>query len=137
MKKIALLTVEILFSGILFSQPVSWTSRGAGGGGAIVNASISPHNGNEIYLSCDMSDLFRSTDFGQTYSMIPFTQLQVQLKSEVQFTSSPSKLYILNRMGQYAPSKTYDGGSSWKNASNPCAGSAYQLFASHHDTDQV
>jgi len=117
--------------------PSAWTSRGVGGGGAIVAASISPFNSNEFFMTCDMSNLFHTTDFGQNYSMIPYTQLQVQLKSEVQFTSNPSKLFVLNRSGVYIPSKSYDGGINWTNATNPCTGSAYQLFASPHDTDQV
>jgi len=122
-----------------FSQtfPSSWTSRGVGGGGAIVAASISPFNSNEFFMTCDMSNLFHTADFGQNYSMIPFTQLQVQLKSDVQFTSNPSKLFVLNKTGGYVPSKSYDGGINWTNATNPCTGSAYQLFASLHDTDQV
>ena len=136
-KALFLLIFSIFVTLSGYTQPTSWTSRGSGGGGAIVNASISPFNGNEFFLTCDMSDLFHTTDFGQTYSMIPFTQLQVQNKSEVQFSDNPSKLFILNRPGVYVPSKSYDGGFTWLNASNPCSGSAYQLFANQHDTDQV
>lgn len=137
MKKITLLTATILFSGIVFSQPTSWTSRGPGGGGAIVAASISPFNSNEFFITCDMSNLFHTNDFGQNYSMIPFTQLQVQLKSEVQYTSIPSKLFVLNKSAGYVPAKSYDGGINWVNATNPCTGSAYQLFANPNDTAQV
>jgi len=137
MKKIILLTLTILFNGIVFSQPTSWTSKGPGGGGAIVAASISPFNSSEFFLTCDMSNLFHTTDFGQNYSMVPYTELQVQLKSDVQFTSNPTKLFVLNKTGGYVPSKSYNGGINWANATNPCIGSAYQLFANQHDTDQV
>jgi len=137
MKTITLLISSILISGIVFSQPTTWASRGPGGGGAIVGAGISPFNGNEFYLTCDMSDMFHTTDFGQSYTIIPFTQLQVQNKSQVQFTSIASKLFTLNRPGAYVPSKSYDGGITWINASNPCIGSAFEIFASPHDTDQV
>ncbi|MFN0190312.1 MAG: T9SS type A sorting domain-containing protein [Bacteroidia bacterium] len=119
------------------SYPTSWTAKGPGGGGAIVAASISPFNSNEFFITCDMSNLFHTTDFGQSYSMIPYTELQVQLKSEVQFTSNSSKLFVLNKTGGYVPSKSYNSGINWTNAANPCSGSAYQLFASLHDTDQV
>jgi hypothetical protein len=138
-KIIFLLALNFFIALSAFSQPTSWTSKGPGGGGAIVNACISPFNGNELFLTCDMSDLFHSTDFGLSYSMIPFNQLQVQNKSEMQFTSNPSKLFILNRpnSGAYIPSKSYDGGVNWTNASNPCFGAAAGLFASPHDTDQV
>ncbi len=121
------------------TPPTTWDSRGPGGGGAIVAASISPFNSNEFYLSCDMSDLFHTTDFGQSYSMTSFTQLQVQSKSEMQFTSNPSKLFILNKIGggAYTPSKSYDGGAHWISATNPSLNSASQLFASPFDTNQV
>ncbi len=98
-KDMVLLMFSIFLTLSTYTQPTSWTSRGPGGGGAIVNASISPFNGNEFFLTCDMSDLFHTSDFGQTYSMIPFTQLQVQNKSEVQFSDDPLKLFILNRPG--------------------------------------
>jgi len=139
-------SLKALTTGILilcftsaFSQsyPSTWTSRGVGGGGAIVAASISPFNSNEFFLTCDMSNLFHTTDFGQNYNMIPFTELQIQNKSDVQFTSNPSKLFVLNTIGGYVPSKSYDGGNNWANATNPCTGPAYQLFTSPHDTDQV
>jgi len=136
-----ILTTAFLFFCItsVFSQsyPSTWTSRGVGGGGSLVSVSISPFNTNEFFIACDMSDLFHTTDFGQNYNMIPFTELQVQWKSDVQFASIASKLFILNRTAGYVPSKSYDGGTNWANASNPCTGSAYQLFASQHDTDQV
>ncbi|CAN5451620.1 hypothetical protein BH10BAC5_BH10BAC5_15660 [soil metagenome] len=141
-RNITILNLIIIFLFVainIYSQsyPTAWTSRGAGGGGAIVEASISPFNSNEFYLTCDMSDLFHTTDFGQNYTVIPFTELQVQLKSDVQFTSNPAKLFVLNRSGGYFPSKSYDGGIHWVNAANPCTGSACQIFSSPYDTDQV
>jgi photosystem II stability/assembly factor-like uncharacterized protein len=119
------------------SYPAVWTSKGPGGGGAIMAASISPFNENEFFLTCDMSNMFHTTNFGQTYSMIPFTQLQVQNQSKIQFTSNAKKLYVLNRPGGYVPSKSYDGGANWTPAFNPCFGSAFRLFSSPHDTVQV
>lgn len=131
------LLLLLLISTKLISQPTSWVSRGPGGGGAIIGLSISPFNGNEFYLTCDMSDLFHSTDFGQNYTMTPFTQLQVQLKSEVQFTANSSKLFVLNKPGGYVPVKSYDNGTTWVTATNPCFSSAFQMYANPYDTDQV
>ncbi len=133
-----LLVLFTSFNSFSQSYPSSWASKGVGGGGAIVAASISPFNANEFYLTCDMSNLFNTTNFGQSYSMIPFTELQVQLKSEVQFTSIPSKLFVLSKLSSgYTPMKSYNNGINWKAATNPGIGSLYQLFASPHDTDQV
>ncbi|MDZ4664290.1 MAG: T9SS type A sorting domain-containing protein [Bacteroidota bacterium] len=120
------------------SFPLSWTSKGVGGGGAIVNAAISPFNNNEFFLTCDMSNLFHTTDFGQNYSMTHFNQLQAQVKTEVQFTSSQPKLFALSKTTGYVPVKSYNGGTNWLAATNPATlGSLYQYFASSHDTDQV
>ena len=66
--------VIISFVNLINAQPVSWQSRGVGGGGALFFPSINPGNDNEFYISCDMSELFHSTDFGNSYSFIPFTK---------------------------------------------------------------
>lgn len=34
--------------------------------GALFAPSFSPHNANEVYLSCDMSELFHSTNLGES-----------------------------------------------------------------------
>ena len=52
--------------------PSSWTSRGVGGGGSLFSPSINPADTNEFYVVCDMSELFHTNDFGQSYETVPF-----------------------------------------------------------------
>lgn len=47
---------------VLFAQPLSFTSKGIGGGDALFSLSINPANNNEYYVSCDMSELFHTTE---------------------------------------------------------------------------
>jgi len=121
------------------SVPTSWTSKGVGGGGGLFSPSISQHNGNNLYLACDMSEMFHSSNFGQSWSDIHFQQLSGNRNTEVQFTLNPNKLYAIKKPGNfYIPAKSYDGGSTWTNATNPCSpNGAFQYFANPSDTDQV
>ncbi|HEX4591275.1 MAG TPA: hypothetical protein VH120_15165, partial [Gemmataceae bacterium] len=44
--------------------PAQWTVRGAGGGGSLFSPSFNSTNSSEIYVSSDMSQLFRTTNGG-------------------------------------------------------------------------
>nr|MBA3971753.1 hypothetical protein [Bacteroidota bacterium] len=68
MKNISLFAAIIFGGSILCAQPASFSSRGIGGGGALFSLSINPSNNNEYYVSCDMGELFHTTDFGATYT---------------------------------------------------------------------
>jgi len=128
------LYVLLLCAFFLSVSNAQWASKGIGGGGAVFSVSISPHNGNEIFLSCDMSDMFRSTDFGTSWSTIPYQQLVAFHHTVVRFTDDPQIVYTLkNTTGGYAPVKSSDGGSTWFSITNP-AGTAskarcFELFA--------
>lgn len=117
MKKGTLLFVYcFLFSVNCFSQPASWTSKGIGGGGALFSPSINPVNPSEYYIACDMSELFHTTNGGQTYSMVNFQQFQAGHQSKVAFTSTANLLYSIsygnvNQVGN--PVKSTDNGVTW------------------------
>ena len=55
------------------SVPTSGISKGVGD--SLFSPSISQHNGNNLYLACDMSEMFGSTNGGQSWSDIHFQQL--------------------------------------------------------------
>lgn len=101
-------------AGWCMAQPSSWQSRGAGGGGALFYPSINPANDNEFYIACDMSELFHSTDFGATYSQVPFTQLQVGNMTSYSFTDNNNIAYCIANDGNinYAV-RTTNGGAAW------------------------
>ncbi len=97
-----------------FSQPTQWSSRGVGGGGALFAPSINPARPDEFYVSCDMSELFHTTDFGLSFSTVPFQSIQGGHNSRVQFTVSPNLLYCISYANDLAlPVRSTDGGSSW------------------------
>ncbi|MBS1749110.1 MAG: T9SS type A sorting domain-containing protein [Bacteroidetes bacterium] len=98
----------------LFGQPTSWESRGVGGGGSLFFPSINPANDNEFYITCDMSQLFHSTDFGLSYTQIPFTKLQTGSTSTYEFTGNPNIAYCTANDGNINYGvRTYDGGANW------------------------
>jgi hypothetical protein len=76
--------------------PSQWAPRGPGGGGALFAPSFSPHNQNELYISCDMSEVFHSTNLGASWELFDFRQIQGNRESQVRFTSNPSILYALD-----------------------------------------
>lgn len=113
------LIVIFLFSIFLFpvpltAQPALWQPRGVGGGGSMFWPSINPANDNEFYVTCDMSQLFHSTDFGNNYTQVPFTKLQTGNRSVYEFTNNNNIAYCLANDGNinYAV-RTLDGGNSW------------------------
>jgi hypothetical protein len=65
---LAMPMLSALTKSVIADQPAEWASRGPGGGGALFAPSFNPHNPNEIYLACDMSEMFRSTDLGASWS---------------------------------------------------------------------
>jgi len=140
MRKIFLLLSVSLWSIMMLSQPASFTPRGIGGGGALFFPTINPANDNEFYISCDMSELFHSTDFGETYTQVPFTKLQVFNTSTWEFTADPAIAYSIHNDGNQGwPVKTNDGGNSWVMLPgfNANLGQVYQLRANYNNPGQV
>ena len=97
MKRIIII-ILLTFSIAGYPQPTSFSPKGIGGGGSLYFPKINPANDNEFYVSCDMSELFHSTDFGNSYSQIPFSQLQVFGTSTYEFTNSPLLLIPTSTM---------------------------------------
>lgn len=113
MKKIVALSL-LLFSSLLMAQPTSFSSRGIGGGGALFSPSINPANHDEYYVSCDMSELFHTTDFGLTYSQVHFTELGGGHNSKVCYTNTANLLYCISYINDVGtPVKSTDNGVNW------------------------
>src|SRR5439155_1257952 len=68
-----LATICAILPNLLVAQTAHWEPRGPGGGGAYFGPSINPASNNEIYVTSDMSGLYRSIDYGLNYSLIPFS----------------------------------------------------------------
>ncbi|MFT3912058.1 MAG: hypothetical protein QM737_21715 [Ferruginibacter sp.] len=130
---------KIFFSSCMFflcmlffanAQPVTWQTRGPGGGGSLFYPTINPANDNEFYIACDMSQLFHSTDFGVSYSQVPFSKLQVGNISTYEFTNNNNIAYCIANDGNinYAV-KTTDAGNTWNAVpGNPLSGDDVYAF---------
>lgn len=114
----------VFLSATVFAQPSTWSSRGIGGGGALFSPSINPANSNEYYVACDMSELFHTTDFGQTYSQVHFAQLNGGHHSKVCYTVTPNLLYSVSYINDVPTAvKSIDNGVTWTTlTSDPSAG---------------
>jgi hypothetical protein len=136
------LTVFMLATAVnIVAQPVDFQSKGVGGGGALFFPTINPANDNEFYVSCDMSELFHSTDFGLHYSQVDFTKLQVFNTSTYEFTNNSNIAYSNFSDGNDGyPVKTTNGGASWANLSAYDVsdfGPVYALKANYNNPNQV
>src|SRR6218665_1459673 len=97
-----------------FAQPAAFNSKGIGGGGALFAVSINPANNSEYYVSCDMGELFHTTNFGASYDQVHFQQLIGGHNSKVCFTSGQGPLYSINYANDMAvPVKSTDNGLTW------------------------
>lgn len=144
MKHISILLVTVLLFLIFstsYAQPSLFTPKGIGGGGAMFFPKINPANDNEFYVSCDMSELFHSTDFGKSYSQVHFSRLQVFNTSTYEFTQNTNIAYCnFNDGNSGYPVKTMDGGQTWKSLSGYSVstyGNVYRVVANYKNPDQL
>ncbi|MBK8478162.1 MAG: hypothetical protein IPL39_18210 [Opitutaceae bacterium] len=120
--------------------PATWQSRGPGAGGALYSPSINPVNHNEYYVGCDMSGLYHTTDFGDSYTTESFLAIQGGHGSAVQFTNNPSVAYCLSYAGdRTAPMKSTDGRQTWTELSgNPLPyDEIYGVWADYDNPNRV
>lgn len=111
--------VLCLAASALGQPPQRWESRGPGGGGAMYSPSLSPHNLDELYVACDMSPEFHSTDYGKTWETLDFRQLWGNRASAVRFTKDPKIMWSLNYTSPKGenvvrPCRSTDGGKTWQ-----------------------
>ncbi len=141
MKNIFLFSTLAFFYINAFAQiPASWNTTGIGGGGSLFAPSINPANSNEFYVSCDMSELFHTTDFGLSYNIVDFRQLQSFHNSNVRFTNNPNIRYSINYANnQILPVKSSDGGINWSTLTgNPDASEeTYSIWADYNNSNRV
>jgi len=140
MKHFLFLTI-ILVINTLHAQPPSWTDTGIGGGGSLFSPTISPSNANIMYMQCDMSEVFHTTDAGLTWDNVHFKQLiSTGGKHRMEFTSDPNILYTVNLSFnedlQY-PVKSTNGGNTWNTINDPTDGEVWSIFADPSSTSRI
>lgn len=137
--------VSLFLVAALHAAPpvLEWHSRGLGGGGALFSPSFSPHNPGELWLACDMSELFQTKDLGASWRVVPFREFQAQRDSFVHFTSDPNVLFALDYTsvaGGFTrrPSRSADGGLTWTLLANdPTNGDSYSFWADPASTQRL
>lgn len=127
----------IFFATSLFAQPTEWLSRGRGGGGGQFNPSIAPHDPNEFYVGCDMSEWFHTTDGGENFEIVDFRELTSSPICVVRFTSDPLIRYALDSEYGARPVKSVDGGATWTPIADPTGEDAYNLFVDYNNPNRV
>ena len=121
-------------------SPIVWSNVGVGGGGSLFAPSFNPSSPDEIFTSCDMSQWFRTTNLGASWSVLDFRRIQGSgTTSPVQFTNVPGLLYALDFSNDLArPSKSLDGGKTWARLSvEPTGGAAYAFRADPSDSNRL
>ncbi|OWY24836.1 exo-alpha-sialidase [Sphingobacteriales bacterium UPWRP_1] len=99
----------------VFAQPAAYIPKGIAGWGAIYSPSFSPYNPNELYIACDMSGLYHSTDLGASFQVADFRQLKSHRGGRVVFTNDSSMLYTIDytSSSNAKPAKSINGGNTW------------------------
>ena len=85
----------------------AWRVVGPGGGGAMVVHAVSPHDPNLVFVSCDMTSSFVSTNGGQSWRMF---NLRGQVKFYAFDPRDPKTVYAQS-IGLF---KSTDAGATWR-----------------------
>lgn len=122
--------------------PAAWESRGPGGGGALFSPSFSPHRADELFVACDMSELFRTVDLGARWDTVDFRQLQGNRSTHVQFTSDTNLVYAIDNTSidggdTHRPARSLDGGRTWATLTDPTGMGSYALYADPAGTNRL
>ncbi|MFN0212743.1 MAG: T9SS type A sorting domain-containing protein [Saprospiraceae bacterium] len=133
--------LALIFSSTLPAQILQFQARGVGGGGALFFPRVNPGNDQEFYVSCDMSQLFHTTDFGDNYTQIPFQTLQVfGANSTYEWTIDPNVAYCNHNDGNNGyPVRTMNGGLSWQPlpGHDPNNENVYRMAANYEKPNQL
>jgi len=134
--------IALLLAGPLAGQvPVAWFDRGVGAGGAFYSPSINPADDSEYYVASDMSGLYHTKNFGNSYVTVDSRQVQGGHESAVRFTSNPLIAYTVTYTGgnNALPTKTVDGGATWTVlAGNPIpSDDVYSLWVDYNNPNRV
>ena len=123
---------------ILLAMPTLWTTEGAGGGGALYNVVAAP-NGQDLWVTSDMTGIYHSRDFGQSWQMVNFHSsaggMNGGTATQVQFSGDPNIVYVTGSSIGFA--KSTDGGANWARVSAWSNGTAYWVGSDLSTTTKI
>src|ERR1051326_2808720 len=97
---------------ILCHSNYGQTSVGLGGGGSIYAPAVAPYNSNIIFVSCDMTGLYRSKDGGLTWTMMDERQVQGNTSFSVAFDPTTPG-HIVGYHPSFGLVESFDTGDTW------------------------
>jgi len=107
------------------------TSVGLGGGGSIYAPAVAPYNSNVMFVSCDMTGLYRSMDGGQHWTMMDERAVQGSTSFSVAFDPT-TQGHIIGYHPSLGMRESFDTGNTWS-AFSP--GSPGSITAAAFSTD--
>jgi len=125
----ALLLFVCLATTFAAERPGHFRIIGPGGGGAMFNPTVSPHDANTVLISCDMTGSYITHDGGKTWRMF-------NLRGVVDFFAfdpkDPKTMYA-HATGLW---RSTDGGENWNLAyPNPATVKGVKMASDHSDED--
>jgi hypothetical protein len=119
--------VVVCLTSAFADRPGGFRILGPGGGGAMFNPTISPHNPNTVLISCDMTGSYITHDGGRTWRMF-------NLRGVVNFfvfdPLDPKTMYA-HATGLW---RSTDGGEQWNLVyPNPSAVKGVKMNSDHAD----
>lgn len=85
---------------------------GLGGGGALYSPVVSPHNSNLMFVACDMGGLYRSTNGGQSWTMLDQRLVKGSSRFSVAFDPTKPNHIVAFRPAQ-GLMESVDAGATW------------------------
>jgi photosystem II stability/assembly factor-like uncharacterized protein len=121
----------LLLSGSGFAvRPGDFQVEGPGGGGAMFNPSISPHDPNTVLISCDMTGSYITHDGGQSWRMF-------NLRGVVRFfVFDPLDAKVIYAQAT-ALWRSTDGGETWELVYPPPASIKSVVMRSDHADEEL
>lgn len=115
MKFAAIMFFLLAAAGLRAQVEIKWTPVGPGGGGAQYVPAISPHDDNLMFVSCDMSGVYRSADRGKSWTMLHFDEIRSSRRCGAVFhPSDPDIIYDENYGNwSYHLARSTDAGITW------------------------